>query len=227
MNASVMPRALVLDFGGVISRTLFETHAETERALKLQPGALRWRGPLDPSSDALWRQMQAGEISERGYWLQRAAEVGALVGERWTSMAEFVRRARGNAPASVIRPEALAAIHVCAASRIKLAILSNELDLFYGADFRDKLPFLNRFDVIIDATYTNLLKPDPKAYVSCANALELAISECVFVDDQSRNVNGAIAAGMLAVQFDVRNPAASFAEALRLLGLCNNETVHA
>jgi putative hydrolase of the HAD superfamily len=153
--------------------------------------------------------------------------VGALVGERWTSMVEFVRRARGNAPASVIRPEALATIHACAVSRIKLAILSNELDLFYGADFRDKLPFLNKFDVIIDATYTNLLKPDPKAYASCAAALELATSECVFVDDQTRNVDGALAAGMQAVQFDVRNPAASFASALTLLRLSNNETVHA
>ena len=30
-----MSRALVLDFGGVISRTLFETHAQTEQALGL------------------------------------------------------------------------------------------------------------------------------------------------------------------------------------------------
>ena len=30
-------RALVLDFGGVISRTLFETHALSEQALGLAP----------------------------------------------------------------------------------------------------------------------------------------------------------------------------------------------
>ncbi|RWF53196.1 MAG: HAD family phosphatase, partial [Mesorhizobium sp.] len=29
------PKALVLDFGGVVTRTLFETHALTERALGL------------------------------------------------------------------------------------------------------------------------------------------------------------------------------------------------
>ena len=33
-----MKRALILDFGGVISRTLFETHDETERALGLPAG---------------------------------------------------------------------------------------------------------------------------------------------------------------------------------------------
>jgi putative hydrolase of the HAD superfamily len=227
MSTSVVPRALVLDFGGVISRTLFETHDDTERALHLRPGTLRWRGPFDPSSDALWRQMQAAEISEREYWLRRAAEVGALVGEQWTTMAEFVRRARGNAPASVIRPEALVTIASCTAAHIKLAILSNELDLFYGADFRAKLPFLAAFDVIIDATYTDLLKPDPRAYISCASALGLSPSECVFVDDQPRNVDGARAAGMLAVQFDVRNPGASFTEALTHLHVSCNEAAHA
>jgi putative hydrolase of the HAD superfamily len=72
-----MKRALILDFGGVISRTLFETPDETERALGLPAGTLTWRGPFDPSSDSLWQAMQRGELSERDYWLQRAREVGA------------------------------------------------------------------------------------------------------------------------------------------------------
>ena len=53
------PQALVLDFGGVISRMLFETHPLTEAALGLAPGTLRWRGPFDPAHDPLWRAMQA------------------------------------------------------------------------------------------------------------------------------------------------------------------------
>jgi putative hydrolase of the HAD superfamily len=31
------PQALVLDFGGVVTKTLFETHALTEQALGLKP----------------------------------------------------------------------------------------------------------------------------------------------------------------------------------------------
>ena len=60
-----MKRALILDFGGVISRTLFETHDETERALGLPAGTLTWRGPCDPPADPLWQAMQRGELSER------------------------------------------------------------------------------------------------------------------------------------------------------------------
>lgn len=212
-------QALVLDFGGVISRTLFETHALTEEALGLQAGTLTWQGPFDPANDALWNSMQADEISERDYWMTRTKEVGQLIGEDWTSMQQFVIAARGADPLPVIRPEFLSAIETLKAKGYRLAILSNELDLFYGADFRDKLPFLKDFEVIVDATYTNILKPDPRAYEDVLTQLNLPAEQCVFVDDQLRNVNGSIAAGMKTVHFDVCNPQASYTEALEYFDL--------
>jgi len=212
-------KALVLDFGGVVSRTLFETHDLTERALGLAPGTLGWRGPFDPAGDDLWRAMQAGTISEREYWLARTREVGRLVGQDWTRMEQFVASARGADPAAALRPEAVAAVEAAAAAGKRLAILSNELDLFYGAGFRSRLPLLARFELIVDATYTGVLKPDPRAYAAVCDGLGLAAAECVFVDDQPRNVEGARRAGMRAVAFDVRAPAASYADALVQLGI--------
>lgn len=212
-------RALVLDFGGVISRTLFETHDITERALGLPPGTLTWRGPFDPDGDALWRDMQADRISEREYWLARTREVGRWLGEDWTRMEQFVRRARGADPSAVIRPEAVAAIEAAQAAGCRLAILSNELDLFYGADFRERLPLLKRFELIVDATHSGILKPDARAYAAVTEGLGVAAADCVFVDDQLRNVLGGRAAGMPTVHFDVRAPGDSYREALRLLGL--------
>ncbi len=123
-------------------------------------------------------------------------------------MSDFVRAARGADPDAVIRPEFRAAIARASAAGIRLAILSNELDLFYGADFRDKLPFLADFDVIVDATYTGILKPDPRAYRLCLDQLGLPAGACVFVDDQARNIDGAQAIGLQTVQFDVAQPAA-------------------
>lgn len=215
----VRRRGLVLDFGGVVTRTLFETHADTERALGLAPGTLRWRGPFAPASDPLWREMQAGRISERDYWRQRAREVGALLGEKWDRMETLVQRARGNDPDRVVRPETAALVHAAKAAGVKLAILSNELDLFYGRALRERLTLLRLFDLIVDATYTGILKPDPRAYASCVEQLGLAASDCVFVDDQPRNVDGARAAGMATVTFDVLDPARSAREAAALLGL--------
>ena len=212
-------KALVLDFGGVISRTLFETHDLSEAALGLPPGTLTWRGPFAPETDALWQDMQADRISEREYWMARTRSVGALVGEDWQDMQTFVQRARGADVAAVIRPEAIEAVQQAKAAGCKLAVLSNELDLFYGASFRHRLPLLKLFDVIIDATYTGILKPDRRAYEICTEALGVAPADCVFVDDQSRNVRGATDLGWQTVQFDVTQPAGSYQRALALLGL--------
>jgi len=218
MNAP-SAKALVLDFGGVISRTLFETHDLSEAALGLPAGALQWRGPFAPEQDALWREMQADKISERDYWAARTRQVGALLGETWTRMETFVQRARGDDVDAVIRPEAKHAIALAQAAGCPLAILSNELDLFYGEGFRARLPLLKAFDVIVDASHTQILKPDLRAYQQCAQQLGVALPDCVFVDDQLRNVLGGQAAGMQSVHFDVMAPQASFHKALRLLGV--------
>jgi putative hydrolase of the HAD superfamily len=215
----VSTRALVLDFGGVISRTLFETHDQTEAALGLPPGTLRWRGPFAPDTDAAWRDMQAGRISERDYWLLRTREVGRLLGEDWQEMQTLVQRARGADPDRVARPETLALMREAHAAGIALAILSNELDLFYGAALRQRMQALREVNVIVDATYTGILKPDPRAYALCTQQLGVAPGDCVFVDDQPRNVEGAAAFGMVALWFDVTQPATCCQQARRALEL--------
>lgn len=212
-------KALVLDFGGVISRMMFETHDLTERSLGLPPGTLTWKGPFEPATDPLWQAMQADHLSERDYWMTRTREVGRLLGEDWDKMETFVQRARGADVEAVIRPEAVATIEAAKSAGKRLAILSNELDLFYGADFRSRLPLLQLFDVIVDATHTGILKPDPRAYTTVTDALGLSATDCVFVDDQKRNADGGVRAGMQVVHFDVLQPAVSFATTRQLLGL--------
>jgi putative hydrolase of the HAD superfamily len=219
--------ALVLDFGGVISRTAFETHAESEKALGLPPGSMTWRGPFDPGNDPLWQSMQQGEITERDYWYVRAAETGKRVGETWTSLPQFLQRIRGDNPAEMIRPEFLHALETAKQAGYQLAILSNELDLFYGAAFREKLPFLKDFDLIVDATYTGILKPDARSYAAITEGLGVSALDCIFVDDQLKNIRGAQSFGMNTIHFDVTQPGRSYAKALELLALTPKEPVHA
>lgn len=219
MSVENSRKALILDFGGVVTRTLFETHDITERALGLTPGTLTWRGPFDPATDPLWVAMQAREITERDYWMTRTREVGRLLGEEWTDMKTFVQRARGADAELVLRPEARVAILKAKAAGLKLAILSNELDLFYGVDFRKRFPLIELFDVIVDATYTGILKPDPRAYEQVLTELGLERENCVFVDDQKKNIEGAEAVRLPFVHFDVTRPAESYAQALHMLGI--------
>jgi putative hydrolase of the HAD superfamily len=219
MTVAPAEKALILDFGGVVTRTLFETHDITERALGLEPGTLTWLGPFDPSTDPLWVSMQRREITERDYWMTRTREVGVLVGEDWSDMKTFVQRARGADAELVLRPEARDAILKAKQVGLKLAILSNELDLFYGVSFRKRFPLIELFDVIVDATYTKILKPDPRAYEQVLAELGLERKNCVFVDDQRKNIEGAIAVDLPNVHFDVTHPAESYAQALEMLGI--------
>jgi len=132
-------------------------------------------------------------------------------------MVQFVHAARGADGRAIIRPEALANSRECERLGVRLAILSNELDLFYGTSFRAALPFLDTVELIVDATHTGLLKPNPAAYALVSDGLGLAPGRCVFVDDQRRNIDGAKTAGMQTVHFDVKAPAYSFAMAMNKL----------
>jgi putative hydrolase of the HAD superfamily len=212
-------KAIIFDFGGVISQTLFETHSLSEQALGLPPGSLDWLGPFAPSNkpDLLWQAMQNSEITERDYWLERSRQVGALLHEEWPEMQTLVRRTRANNPDQVTRPEILELVAWAKSNLLRLAICSNELDLFYGPQLRQMLSILSNFECIVDATYTGILKPNPQAYALVLTELSLTASECLFIDDQIKNIQGAIAVGLRTIHFDVQNPELSCRLARQLI----------
>jgi putative hydrolase of the HAD superfamily len=85
----------------------------------------------------------------------------------------------------VIRPEAVAAIDAAQAAGCKLAILSNELDLFYGATCASGCRCCASASTLHHRRHhTGILKPDPRAYRAVLDALGLPAAACVFVDDQ-------------------------------------------
>ena len=73
--------------------------------------------------------------------------------------------------------------------------------------------------MISDATYTHVLKPAPEAYLACLEELGLSAEDCVFIDDQMRNVKGGLAVGLRALHLDVRAPLAAMNRALEELGI--------
>jgi putative hydrolase of the HAD superfamily len=199
------PRGLLLDFGGVISVSVFERHRETEAALGLRAGSLGWLGPIAPATDALWQAMQRDEFTERDYWARRAAELGAAVGEPGWDVQTMMRRVRQTDPAAVVRSEMRQLIAAARARGLRLGILSNELELFYGAEFLGRMGIVEEFDAVVDATHTGILKPDPRAYTQAVGQLRLAAEEILFVDDQFRNIAGAVKSGLQTQYFDLRD----------------------
>lgn len=205
MTPRIEPQALLLDFGSVISTSLFECHRETEEVLGLRAGSLTWLGPIDPSTDTLWRSLLRGEITERDYWATRASELGDALGEPAWDTATMLSRVRHTDPNHTVRPRIAQLMAATRAAGLRVGILSNELELFYGPKFLSGMAVLRDLDAVVDATHTGILKPDLRAYQAAAEALALPPERILFVDDQFRNIAGAVTAGMQVHYFDLRD----------------------
>lgn len=204
-------KALLLDFGSVISKSLFERHSLIEEKLNLPEGTLTWKGAFDPKNDPLWMSMQRDEITERDYWRTRAREVGELVGQQNWSMIDLLNAIGGETNYNkILRPEALETIALVKKSGLKVGILSNEIELFTGKTFVDNLPFINELDTFYDATHSDILKPDPRSYNSALDNLQLEAKDVLFVDDQLRNIVGAMKCGLKTLHFDITQPKACY-----------------
>ncbi|MCC7099808.1 MAG: HAD-IA family hydrolase [Rubrivivax sp.] len=202
---TIAPQALLLDFGSVISVSMFERHRQTEADLGLPAGSLTWLGPIDPETDPLWRSMQRDEITERDYWAQRAREIGEASGNPGWDMLGMLTRLRHTDPNAVVRPEMRSLILRARAKGLRVGILSNELELFNGRDFISRMDVLREMHAIVDATHTHILKPDPRAYALGVQGLGVTAERTLFVDDQFRNIAGAQRAGLQTQFFDLRD----------------------
>ncbi|MEB3022108.1 HAD-IA family hydrolase [[Mycobacterium] crassicus] len=211
-------QALVLDFGGPVIVTPFEVVQRLERRLGVPPGTFKWTGPFDPAADPLWRKMMADEITEVEYWEARAEEVAAVTGcpGFHAVMAELYPADEIN---SFIRPEASETVRLAKAAGLKKAVLTNDLARYYSDETIGQICLLKDIDAVIDRSAAGALKPDPAAYRTVLNVLQIPAAAALFVDDQPRNVDGARAVGMPAVFFDVTRPSESYRQVVRSLGL--------
>ena len=205
-----MPRALLLDFGGVVLRTPFELIDGFLARRGLPSGLLPWRGPFDSDGDPLFAQVLEGSLKEREYWRTRNAEVEELIGNPgdYPALHELFEASEEE----LIRPELRALIDERLAAGHPVAILTNDLSHFHPQAWIDRISVLHEVDHLIDLSHTDYLKPDPRAFEVAAETLGLPPSEILFVDDQPVNLAGADQVGMPHVHFDPTDVASSIAK---------------
>jgi putative hydrolase of the HAD superfamily len=203
--------------GGVLLPTPWELLEDFEARNGWPPGTLRWRGPLDPATDRLWRAMQAGELSERAYWARRAAEVAAVSGTG--GVTAMMARLYDGPEDELTRPQARALVAEARRRGLETAVLTNDLYDFHDKAWIDRMGILAEVGCVVDASRLGTRKPEPAAYRLVLDRLGVAADQAVFVDDQPANAAGAEAAGLRAVWFDVTRPAASYETVRHALGL--------
>lgn len=197
------PELLLLDFGGVCILNPVELHWKAERDLDLGPGALKWLGPIDPSTDPLWQELVSGDgINEREYWAERAHQVGEMAGRSMTT-ADYMNVLYTPASDAIVRPACNEVVARVQAANIRVSVLTNDLAAFHGKEWQEGIPLLQRIDHLVDCSDTGILKPDPRAYQRAVDITGVPADKMLFVDDQPGNVDGARAFGIETIWFDI------------------------
>jgi putative hydrolase of the HAD superfamily len=212
------PRGLLLDIGGTVHASgihLVRRLAEREPAMR---PVMERIGGIATQRDELWQQMLRHEVTERQYWAQRAAELGAAVGETWDTRA-MIERMSELPQRDWLRAEMVDLMADTKAAGLALGALTNDMADFHGTDWVDQQEHLKLFDVIVDASLTGVMKPDPRAFSQGASALGLPVGQVVLLDDMPGNVDGARRAGMIAIRVPWEDPLPAIDAARELLGL--------
>jgi len=217
-------KAVLLDIGGVVLKPatlILDELAQDEPRLAavLPPGGLGRAG------DELWQQMLTRQVSEREYWRVRGEQIGAALGlgSGTRPLMELLyddpAHRAPQAQAAYLRQPVIALMHEVRAAGIPLGALTNDLVDFHGQAWVDRQQWVGWFDLIVDASLTGVLKPDPRAYTAGAQALGFAPAEIVYLDDMPWNVEGGLAAGLAAVRVDHDDATAAVTIARHRLGL--------
>ena len=209
---------LLLDIGGVVHNTgvrMVERLARREPAMR---PVIEEIGGIASDRDELWQRMLRRQVTERDYWAQRAAELGAAVSETWDTRAlmdRFYQLPEHEwlcAPTIELMTDATAA-------GLRVGALTNDMTAFHGPEWVARQEHLKLFDVIVDASLTGVMKPDPRAFRGGAEALGVPAEQIVFLDDMPWNIEGARQAGMTAVRVPWDDPVPAIDTARELLGL--------
>jgi putative hydrolase of the HAD superfamily len=189
-------RALISDFGGVLTSPLYEglLAYQKESGVSLEALGRAMALATERHGDHPLFALERGEISEiefrariephleDGFDLTRLRTLYFERLEPNPVMIEFVREVRSG--------------------DVRTALLTNNVREWEPL-WRSKLPEIDElFEVIVDSAFVGMRKPEPAIYELTLERLGVRGDECVFVDDLELNCATARALGMLAVRFE-------------------------
>jgi putative hydrolase of the HAD superfamily len=209
-------RAVISDFGGVLTNRLIEAFAafQDETGISMEQLGRGMQRVAERDGEYPLFRLERGEVSEREF----------LENLRWALEPELGHRPvlhrfreiyfdalHGNEPM-------LDLMRQLRNRGFRMAILTNNVREWEEL-WRSKLPVDEIFELVVDSAWVGMRKPDPAIYRLTIDRLGdgLAAQECLFVDDNDVNVETARKLGLHAVQF-ISNEQA-IPEIRKLLGL--------
>jgi epoxide hydrolase-like predicted phosphatase len=193
-------RAVLFDFGGVLTTSVWDSFASFCRSEGLEPDAVKQLFSTDPDALAALRALEMGESSEAEF----EAAFGRLLGlEKPEGLIDSMFEGMKPEPAMV------EAVRDIRAGGLLTGLVSNS----WSTAHYDRALLAELFDDVVISADVGMHKPQPEIFRLAAQRLQVEPSECVFVDDLRENCEGAEAVGMTAIRFrDVPQAIARLAE---------------
>jgi epoxide hydrolase-like predicted phosphatase len=197
-------KGLLVDFGGVLTTDVFVSFQSFCEAEGLEPTLVRDRFMSDETARQLLFDLEIGALSEEEFEPRFAAVLSV---ERHEGLID--RLFAGMRPDERM----LGAVRNAKRAGVRTGLISNS----WGKGRYDRSLFPELFDGIVISGEIGLRKPDPRIYELGAEAVGLAPSACVFVDDLPGNLKPARELGMATVHH--RDAGETVAQLEDLLGV--------
>jgi len=193
-------RAVLWDFGGVITESPFEAFRRFERARGLPPEFLR-RVNARNSDDNAWARFERSELTLQEFDAAFGDETAAA-GHRIHG-AEVIKLLYG-----AVRPSMVGALRRVGEHYIT-ACLTNNVNTGEGhglptSDERaeEVVRVLALFDAVIESRKVGARKPEPRFYQLALAQLAIEPHEAVYLDDLGINLKPARALGMTTIKVE-------------------------
>jgi putative hydrolase of the HAD superfamily len=190
--------ALVVDYGGVLTSSLYDTMRAWCDSDEIDPDVFAsvigdWLGPSygDEAAVNPAHALERGEMDVPDFERELAGRLRTTSGRPVQAEGLLTRMFAGFREH---RPMVEVVRRVRSAG-LKTALLSNSWGLDYDRAEWDVL-----FDVVVISGEVQMRKPEPEIFRHTARKLGVEPARCVFVDDLAPNVRGAAAVGMVGVQ---------------------------
>jgi epoxide hydrolase-like predicted phosphatase len=189
-------RALISDFGGVLTTPLMESFLAYQRESGIsieELGAAMGRMMEKDGGRHPLFELEKGHLTEDEFTRRLGAELGREV----SSMRDtYFENLHPNEPM-------ISYLRGLREQGIRLGLLTNNVREWEPL-WRAKLPDVDElFEVVVDSGFVGMRKPDAEIYELTLERMGggLRFEECVFVDDIEINCEAARALGMTAVRF--------------------------
>jgi putative hydrolase of the HAD superfamily len=191
-------RAIVSDFGGVLTTPLLNAFAAFQDDVGISPESLgrAMREGLAEGEELPLFRLERGEISEDEFLDRLTDGLESILGHR--PHLHHFRRTFFEA----LDPnqEMIELMRELKASGLKMALLTNNVREWEPL-WRSMLPVDEIFEEVVDSAFVGCRKPEARIYELTLDRIGMPAEACLFIDDLRPNCEGAEALGMRAVHF--------------------------